>query len=680
MALNRLTAIGGILALSACATPPKIAYENLALVDVTESELRKFESAEAFNAYLDRVQQIELEAAVTGLAKNRYAQLFSPTPTVSDECVEEDCETIIVTGSRAAPNPTITNNQKAGVDEGDIVKQIGDFLIVLQDGRLYSILIGEGENGDLDYVDRANVYRDPDVHTWYDELLVSGRRVIVTGYSYDADASEIALFTLDEKGKFILEDTFYISSDDYYSTENYATRVVNGKFIFHTPIYIAGYEADDALPWPLLRHWGGSFYPNQYDSWSELPTNQLLTPEDIYRPVQPTTSPLVHVVTVCDIVGHRMGESLECRSSGFTAPEGYQYYVSENDVFLWTWPDDDDWEFDAPTSDYCEHRGRVARREALPAVIYKIPINGDAPSILKATGRPFDQFSIDTRGYHLRALVDWMDPRCVEETETVHPTLFQGSLNHFSKALSRRQYGSYYSLPSYSYEFELQNRFTENHLIYSLDDWGRYPPDENEYALAGSVMVTPVRRPHASQKLDLSHNIARLELVGDNAIATGYDDNKGLHFSYLKTAGTPRIASAIVLPTRYESEGRSHAFNYLLNEEGNAILGLPTVFNSNESGRWWWESDSSDVSYLKLVDEQLSDLGALTADEDALDDDYECEISCIDWYGNTRPIFTEGRIFALSGVELIEGVIEGERIAERRRLNLSTPLSMQTID
>ena len=34
-----------------------------------------------------------------------------------------------------------------------------------------------------------------------------------------------------------------------------------------------------------------------------------------------------------------------------------------------------------------------------------------------------------------------------------------------------------------------------------------------------------------------------------------------------------------------------------------------------------------------------------------------CEVSCIDWYGNSRPIFTDGRIFALTGTELIEGRI-----------------------
>jgi hypothetical protein len=32
----------------------------------------------------------------------------------------------------------------------------------------------------------------------------------------------------------------------------------------------------------------------------------------------------------------------------------------------------------------------------------------------------------------------------------------------------------------------------------------------------------------------------------------------------------------------------------------------------------------------------------------------ECETSCYDWYGNTRPIFLGGRAFALMGSELAE--------------------------
>ena len=31
-----------------------------------------------------------------------------------------------------------------------------------------------------------------------------------------------------------------------------------------------------------------------------------------------------------------------------------------------------------------------------------------------------------------------------------------------------------------------------------------------------------------------------------------------------------------------------------------------------------------------------------------------CEVSCVDWYGNTRPIFLKGRVFALMGSEIRE--------------------------
>ncbi len=46
-------------------------------------------------------------------------------------------------------------------------------------------------------------------------------------------------------------------------------------------------------------------------------------------------------------------------------------------------------------------------------------------------------------------------------------------------------------------------------------------------------------------------------------------------------------------------------------------------------------------------------------------------MSCIDWYGNSRPIFTDGRIFALTGTELIEGRIAGGEIHEVQRLNIA---------
>jgi hypothetical protein len=66
-------------------------------------------------------------------------------------------------------------------------------------------------------------------------------------------------------------------------------------------------------------------------------------------------------------------------------------------------------------------------------------------------------------------------------------------------------------------------------------------------------------------------------------------------------------------------------------------------------------------------------VGQLTAREDAQHPDYRCEVSCVDWYGNTRALFIGDRVFALSATELIEGALADGRIRESRRLNLSAP-------
>ena len=41
----------------------------------------------------------------------------------------------------------------------------------------------------------------------------------------------------------------------------------------------------------------------------------------------------------------------------------------------------------------------------------------------------------------------------------------------------------------------------------------------------------------------------------------------------------------------------------------------------------------------------------------------DCAASCVDWYGNARPIFLRGRILALMGYELVEGAIDADATA-----------------
>jgi hypothetical protein len=48
-----------------------------------------------------------------------------------------------------------------------------------------------------------------------------------------------------------------------------------------------------------------------------------------------------------------------------------------------------------------------------------------------------------------------------------------------------------------------------------------------------------------------------------------------------------------------------------------------------------------------------------------------CKASCVDWYGNARPLFANGRVFALLGYEIVEGKLKGNRLVEQRRIDFA---------
>ena len=62
-----------------------------------------------------------------------------------------------------------------------------------------------------------------------------------------------------------------------------------------------------------------------------------------------------------------------------------------------------------------------------------------------------------------------------------------------------------------------------------------------------------------------------------------------------------------------------------------------------------------------------------------------CKASCVDWYGNARPIFLGDRVLALMGYEIVEGRLQAggwrfdeptgapapEQIVERRRVSFA---------
>jgi len=677
-----------VLALVTASIAAPAPAQNLASEAPAWATLERFRSEAEFYQYLRDVRAAERRLRGLRMEKQNGPE---------DECPPElypcepppgagDDEAIVVTGSRipspapASSSPaqqlssaniasetSITNVQNAGVDEGDIVKFYDHYLIVLQDGRLFSVDI----DGDaLRLVDRANIYRNRNAGTWYDEILVQGNRVVATGYNYREDATEFSVFLIGDDGRFTREAVYFLSSDDYYDVENYATRLVNGNLVIYTPLAVGEIERGARASWPLVRRW----LRDGEDRAVASAGRTLYDARDIYRPIQSTYDPVVHTISVCPLGVRRRGDELDCRSTAVVAPPGREFYVSTSHIYLWTWPE---YNYDRERYQNCRLGPLDAFETAAPAALFQIPIAGGRPRAQFVRGAPYDQLSMDATASEFRALAVWMDLRCPDVYEDEDNLLLRyvsTPLSAFSttpRAVPERRYTV---LPSVGGAIE--NRFTDDYLVYAgRSDWSSYAPEPDSEEMQSSRIVTvPTDRPSAAIILEAPHSALRVERVGANVVVTGYRDWRGLSLSFVNLRHAPHIASTLVLPERYESEGRSHAFNAVVNEEGAGLLGLPTVMRRAQSGRWWWRSAGSDVSYVSFDRAgQLSDSGALRGTSPR-HPDYVCEVSCIDWYGNTRALFIRGRVFALSGTELIEGALEGGQVRERQRVNLTEPV------
>ena len=81
------------------------------------------------------------------------------------------------------------------------------------------------------------------------------------------------------------------------------------------------------------------------------------------------------------------------------------------------------------------------------------------------------------------------------------------------------------------------------------------------------------------------------------------------------------------LARRFESEGRSHAFNSLIEADGSGVMGLPTIRGESGRSRAPWRSSASDLSFLAVdARGRLRPVGELErrfdyGDDDEADDD-----------------------------------------------------------
>ena len=591
-----LAALATLAASAAAAQDEVPAFEDRRLEALTSPELQTYESEQEFARYVRETNRIYRKRHPrrsryrsgaerdVGIPEIVIAQADIDCDKSPDDeaCLEE--QTIVVTGSRISSAPTITNVQVAGVDEGDIVKQIGEYLLVLQDGRIFAIYYPS-----MRLTDRMDAYRrdgdgDPIGADWYDEMLVQGDQIIVTAYSYEDEASEISVFRLDQaSGRIERRGVFLITSDDYYDVSNYATRIIGDRLIIHTPYEIEQVARSSSRP--VIRRW----LPGETRDEAIRAGRQLFGAREIYRPVFAVEEPVVHTISVCPL-GDVVRRGLECRTTGFVGSDIGEMFVTPENIYFWmtalSYGEVE--EYECPEIDGRPHSSQIE-----PAAVMRFPVEGGEAAVMSARGWHFDQFSLDEHEDRFRALVSWRRHYCQiadVDRELEQVALIDEPRSAFGPRYRNPPERRFVELPGPGAP-TISNRFAGNWLVYGGRQYDSgnpfygdyYVDDEAEEAiLQPSAIAVPLGDPSASVRIGQPHNVIRIERIGDDMVINGYKDRGGLSLTYLDLGETARIASTVRIDNRFESEGRSHAFNATRGTDGSGILAVPTRTTSRK--------------------------------------------------------------------------------------------------
>ncbi|MGR4891285.1 beta-propeller domain-containing protein [Sphingopyxis sp. LARHCG72] len=605
-------------------------------------QMRAFAGEAEFRAFLaKRLKRAQEEARKAG---NVVYDLSEPAALEVAAAGADAAAAPEEPAARAAPEGDgITNVQTAGVDEGGIVKKQGDLLIVLRRGRLFTIDAAGGGMRPVAAVDVFPGQSDPE-GTWYDEMLVSGDTVVVLGYSYARNGTEVNRFRLSDDGKLEWRDTHYLRSGDYYSSRNYASRLIGDKLIFYAPLYL---EADPGNSLPALAAWEkgkvGRFKP-------------FATAEEIYMP-EPAwhddrlSGEILHSVMICDLGG----DGMDCDANNVLGGWARNFYVSQDAVYVWT--------------GFGPEWGESADDNR--AMLYRIPLDGKAPQAVEVAGMPLDQFSFREEkdgSLHVLTMAAgggdamWQ----AEANDKGDMALLHLAATRFGNGAEKVDAKDYRALPGVE-SWERQNRFVGDWLLYAGGQGHRDLRKED--AKTAPLYAVPLNG-GAVVPLDPGHGVGRIDIMGRDAIVVGSGEGNALVFSTVALGARPALASRFRFPAAGEGENRSHAFFYRPDpgsDGDDGLLGLP-VMRERDGGTRYLGSAAS-ILYLRRDQRDLSLAGTLDARPGKGED--HCLASCVDWYGNARPVFFGGRIFALMGYELVEGRWQAGTVRESARIDFT---------
>jgi hypothetical protein len=555
-----------------------------------------------------------------------------PAPPKTLRAFDDDAqlEAFFKNQPAAAPAPAASGADGRPEPEPALAAVHGQHLVLLRHGRLFTVAIGKDQLTPVAALDAfapgtAAMSR-------YQHLLVAGDTVALIGYSESGHGTGINLVDIDAAGRLAYRASYLLRTGEGGAPGSVALRQVDDKLVLyaaHTPDPQA---AQPLAALPALR------------AGAAQDAQRIVPARRVYRLEAAIDSGmLLHSVTVCDLAA----PTLRCDASAVLAPRARAVHLAQEAVYVWSAP-------------YADEAG---------AALVRIPVNGGAPGAVRVAGVPRDGLSFhESADAHLNVLVgadgagrSWREPASPDAL-----ALLRLPLQAFSDGSERVPMTSYKDLPDLPAQ-ALRKRFIGPWLVYGSAHGGA----------DGRAPLYALRSDGTGglQRLQLPHPVERIAAMGLDAVVAG-QARSALHLSSIRLGTgadqTASLASTWVHPNARETPAPVPEPYYDAQRPGQGMLGLALV-ESGQAGAGADErdddsdeddarSDAASVLYLRNTALKLRELGPLKARHEVPEDGAA-------WYGNARPLFVQGRLFALLGDELVEGKLKNGRLREVRRLS-----------
>jgi hypothetical protein len=308
------------------------------------------------------------------------------------------------------------------------------------------------------------------------------------------------------------------------------------------------------------------------------------------------------------------------------------------------------------------------------ALLYRFPLADASAAAVEISGSPIDQFSFSERNgrlYVTGRFDDYGDNpynRAADKDRAFWADIPLSLFAPNAPAVPKRNIHWLEEIRGR----EVNNRFIGDYLVYSASG--------SRNAAGSTVLATALRAGAKPVRFEQPYAIADIQPIGNDALLIGYtedDDASETVYTSLALREQPVLRDNLTRPHSELAESRSHGFNYRPLRDGG-MFGVPLFIALDEKGykkvggSYYEALPAVDMQYFGLTSRlAFYEMGVLQGDRELKwENEDDCEVSCYDWYGSSRPFFIGERLFALLKNELVEAYLSSHTLHEKQRIDI----------